>query len=315
MEITLALGGGGIRGIAHLGVIEVLEANGFKVRAVAGTSFGGLVGAAYAAGISPAEIVRAIKSFNMGTLARRRPEDGPALLGHASLVDVLSSLLHGTRFGELHIPFACTAVDLTTCKEVHLKDGLVIDAVLATSAFPGVLPPRKAGKSLLVDGGVLDPVPVALARSLKPGLPVVAVALQPPPEEWGKAPEADFIETTPMPIPAPIIHGLSNLRIGQAMRIFAQSMDINSRMLTELRLRIDRPEVLIRPDVIRFGIFESADADALIELGRKAAAAHLGELRKAVSLEGRIRRLLRPITPVDTPGVLREDPDDEREAA
>ena len=309
MDVALALGGGGLRGLAHLGVIECLENHGYSIRAVAGTSIGGLVGAAYAAGIKNPDIIRVIKNFNMTALYRRRPDDGPAILGHASLVEALSSLLNDCTFDELAIPFACTAVDINSCKEVYLKHGSVMDAVLATSAFPGVLPPRKAGDALLVDGGVLDPVPVALARSLAPGLPIIAVVLQPATEDWGSMPEANIIDTAPLPIPSQLLHGFTHLRIGQAMRIFAQSMDINSRMVAELRLKIDRPDVIIRPDVVRFGMFEMVDPDVLVRIGVKATMTQLSEIKKAVSWQGKVNRLLRRITPIDEPTVLKKEAD------
>ena len=307
MDIALALGGGGIRGIAHLGVIECLENHGYKIRAIAGTSIGGLVGGVYAAGVKLPQIIRALDNFSMSALYRRRPEDGPSLLGHANLVEVLSALLGNRTFADLEIPFSCTAVDLISCKEVYLKEGDVLDAVLATSAFPGVLPPHKTKDALLVDGGILDPVPVSLARSLAPGLPVIAVVLQPASEDWGRVPEANIIDTTPLPIPSTILHGISHLRIGQAMRIFAQSIDINSRMVAELRLKIERPEVIIRPDVVRFGMFESVDTDILMEIGKSAVLKQLDELHKAVSWQGKIGRLLRKITPINAPVVLKQD--------
>lgn len=307
MDITLALGGGGIRGIAHLGVIECLESQGFKIRAIAGTSIGGLVGGVYAAGVKLPDIVEALDNFSMSTLYRRRPKDGPSLLGHANLVEVLSALLGNRTFADLDIPFGCTAVDLINCKEVYLKEGPVLDAVLATSAFPGVLPPHETKDALLVDGGILDPVPVNLARSLAPGLPVIAIVLQPSTEDWGKVPEANIIDTTPLPIPSTILHGFSHLRIGQAMRIFAQSMDINSRMVTELRLKIERPDVIIRPDVVRFGMFESVDTDILMEIGKSAVMSQLNELQRAVSWQGRLSRLLPRITPINEPVVLKQD--------
>lgn len=307
MDIALALGGGGVRGIAHLGVIDCLERHGYKIRAVSGTSMGGLIGAVYAAGIKIPDITTAIKNFNLVQLYRRRPEDGPAILGHASLVEVLSELLHEATFDDLIIPFACTAVDINSSKEVYLKEGSLMDAVLATSAFPGVLPPRKVGDALLVDGAILDPVPVALARSLAPGLPVIAVALQPATEDWGSVPEANIIETAPLPIPSSILHGFTHLRIGQAMRIFAQSMDINSRMVAELRLKIDRPDVIIRPDVVRFGIFEMVNPDILVKIGVQAATIRLDEIQKAVSWRGKVNRLLRRITPIDEPTVLKKE--------
>ncbi|GAP06667.1 predicted esterase of the alpha-beta hydrolase superfamily [Anaerolinea thermolimosa] len=312
IEVSLALGGGGVRGIAHLGVIDFLESQGVCIKAVAGTSIGSLMGALYAAGKKPSELIALIHHFNLNDLYRRRPEDGPAIFGHAGLIDVLSDVLGDCDFSQLKIPFACTAVDLNTAKEVYLTSGKVIEAILASSAFPGMLPPRPWNDFLLVDGGILDPVPVKLARLLAPGLPVIAVTLQPPPEEWGQLPEADLIDTAPLPIPHRLLQGFSRLRIGQAVKIFTRSMDINSRMVAELRLLIDRPDVNIRPDVIRFGLFEQVDPDILADLGRQAASEKFTEIVNAASLAGKIRRFFRQIAPMEEPAVLfRNDPEHE----
>lgn len=309
MDISLALGGGGTRGFSHLGVIQCLEANGFHIRAVAGTSIGSLIGAIYAAGYKPDEIKRIIASFHIHDLYRRRPEDGPAILGHAGLMEALSGVLGEFTFSDLVVPFACTAVDINTSKEVYLNSGKVLDAVLASSAFPGVLPPKELQGSLLVDGGVLDPVPVLLARSLAPDLPIVAVALQPAAEDWGSSSEANIIDTAPLPLPHQILQGFSRLRIGQAMRIFTQAMDINARMVTELRLKIDRPDVIIRPKVIQFGMFEMADITTLVELGHQATYEKLEEIRKSASFRGRFNRLFKQITPISEPTILKEPRD------
>ncbi|HMN61518.1 MAG TPA: patatin-like phospholipase family protein [Anaerolinea sp.] len=306
MDISLALGGGGTRGISHLGVIDCLEKNGFRIRAVAGTSIGSLIGAVYAAGKPIPEVLQRIHKIDRAALYRRRPEDGPSLLGHAGLIETLSDLLDDCTFDDLKTPFGCPAVDLNRLKEVYLTQGSVINAVLASSAFPGVLPPRPMGDALLVDGAILDPVPVNLARKLAPGIPVVAVALQSAPEDWGTVTEANVIDTAPLPIPIPsqIIQGFSRLRIGQAVRIFTQSMDINSRMVAELRMKIDKPDVIIRPDVMQFGLFELVDPDILFEKGREAARARLPEIRRAVSWRGRVRRVINRISPVDAPELL-----------
>jgi NTE family protein len=306
MDICLALGGGGTRGISHLGVIECLRSNGFRIRAIAGTSIGSLIGALYAAGVEMPDILHAIHKIDVAALYRRLPGDEPSLLGHAGMTEALSVLLNDRTFADLDIPFGCTAVDINRSREVYLTSGRVLDAVLASSAFPGVLPPRKMGGALLVDGAILDPVPVNLARILAPGLPVVAVALQAAPEEWGTIPEANIIDTAPLPLPIPaqIIQGFTRMRIGQAVRIFTTSMDINSKMVAELRLRIDRPDVIIRPDVMQYGIFEMVNPEIMIQKGLEATQAKIDELRTAASWRGKVNRFFRKISPVDEPALI-----------
>ena len=308
MDIALALGGGGIRGLAHIGVIDRLECCGFRIRAIAGTSAGGLVGAAYAAGNTPLEILSAIHKIDMATMYKRHSADGPSLLGHAGLVETLRTLIGERTFADLVIPFACTAVDLTTSREVYLREGKVLDAAMATMAIPGVLPPMGSGDALLVDGAVLDPVPVGLARLLAPDLPIIAVALSPSAEDWSEIPKVNVIQMSPLPfqVPASILQGFSKIRIGQALRIFSQSLEISSMMMTELRLKIDRPDVIIRPEVSGIGMFDHVDPIALVEIGRKSVDLQLNQIRREVSWIGNVDRLFRHISPIGEPMVLRD---------
>lgn len=308
MEIALALGGGGIKGTAHIGVIDRLEKLGFKIKAIAGTSAGGLMGAAYAAGNSPLKILKAIHDINSTEMYRRIPGDGPSIMGHAGLVNALAELLGGKTFAELNIPFACTAVNLNSSREIYLREGKVLDAAVATMAVPGILPPIQRGDALLVDGAVLDPVPVCLARLLAPNLPIVAVVLTPIVENWESIPKSNILEIPILPIPVltPILHGFSRLRFGQALKIFTQSLDINTMMITELRLKIDRPDVILRPDVSGIGLFDQIDMIAMVESGRQAVNTQLSLLYREVSWRGKVDRLFRHYSPINLLMVLRD---------
>jgi NTE family protein len=307
MDIALALGGGGYKAVAHIGVLDRLENYGFKIRAIAGTSAGGLIGAAYAAGNPPQEILKAVQSLDPAKLYRRHNDDGPSILGHAGLVEILTAMVGQKFFTDLKIPFGCTAVDLNSSREVYLRDGKVIDAAEATMAIPGVLPPTQDGTALLVDGAVLDPVPVALARILAPDLPIVAVVLTPAGDDWDQIPPNDILvsSTLPIPLPGPILHSISRMRIGQAMRIFYQSLEISSMMVTELRLKIDKPDVIIRPVVYSVGLFELADPVQMVAAGQNAVDDQLRNLRRETSWRGRVDRFFRQISPVNEPDVLR----------
>lgn len=288
-EIAVALGGGGIRGIAHIGALQRLEEEGYQIRAIAGTSAGGIVGAVYAAGYSPSEIFDLIKNADHNNLFLRNPNDGPSLLGLKGVSEILMKAVGDRQFSELNIPFACTAVDITASQEVVLSQGNVVEALLATSAFPGIFPPREVENATLVDGGILDPVPVALARYLRPDLPVVAICLSPSAEGWSKI-------ITPIkmpeksPIPRPLLDQFAKLRLTQAFNIFAKSMDITSRMMTELRLNIDEPDVLIRPDVIRFGLIDDVNPDELVEIGDNAVKNALADIHQSFSIKNTITR-------------------------
>ncbi len=303
-EISVALGGGGVKGFAHLGVLDRLEQDGFQIRAVAGTSAGGIVGAVHAAGYRIADISDALTRFNQRSFFARLPNDGPSLLGLAGMIDFLSKYLGDKTFEDLEIPFAVTAVDVESKQEFIIRQGLVRDAVLATIAIPGVFPPKRIGKANLVDGGVLDPVPVAVARWLAPKLPVVAVCLTPTPEKWSEMPLIQ--PPVSIPIPGPILEQIARLRISQALKIFIESMDITMHMVAETRMRIESPEVIIRPEVHHIGILDTVDPQKMIELGRQAAEAAIPHIREQLGWHKQIARRFREPAP---PGKVLGDQD------
>lgn len=271
-DITLALGGGGSKGYAHLGVIRSLEKFGFKIRGIAGTSAGGMAGAIYAAGFSPEEILDAISNIsqeNLYGLGR-----GAGLLNPSGVHRVLEDFLGETDFRDLKIPFAVTAVDLEGMTEITIREGKVLDAVKATIAIPGVFPPVPRDQYLLVDGMVLNPVPVQVARSLKPGLPVVAVSLSPEPERWSATLPRDHMPANPL------LRPISRLWIAKAFDVYLRSMDMTLHMLGELRLQIEKPAVLIRPDVSHLGSLDRVDINEVTRLGDQAVKKNHPALKK-----------------------------------
>jgi NTE family protein len=290
MDISLALGGGGSRGHAHIGVLRCLEQAGFHVRAVAGTSAGGIVATAYAAGYTPDELEAAFSKADQSKLFARSPQEGPGILGLSGAVKLFEEFFGDRTFADLNIPCAVVAVDLKAGREVILNQGRVVDAVLATIAMPGVFPPKQFGDIQLVDGAVLDPVPVSVARSLAPKLPVVAVILDVLAEPSSGLTGIPL----PVPVPAPIVERLTRTRVAQAFSIFLQSVDVGSRKLAEMRLREDDPDVIIRPDVSGIGLLDKVDVHRIVRLGERAAEAALPELKRAVAWPNRLRRLMVP---------------------
>lgn len=290
MDISLALGGGGIRGVAHIGVLRSLEKHGFKVKSIAGTSAGGLVGAVYAAGYSTEEIENIVNNMGNKWFFSRNESDHPALLGIGAIAKQLSSVLGDRSFDELKIPYAATAVSLHTGKEIILRKGKVLDAALATMAIPGVFPSQEIGGSVLVDGGVLDPVPIRLARWMNPDLPVVGVVLH-------KRPEGYEESDTPLPIsipgPSSIAEHLTKLKMVQAFQIFSQSMEVTSNRLTELGVKLYQPEVLIEPRVGHIGMLQNIDAKELIQAGMDATEELLNKLQSEASWVKQIERAVK----------------------
>ncbi len=287
MEIALALGGGGVRGVAHIGVLRSLENHGFKIRAIAGTSAGGLIGAVYAAGFSTKKIESTAYKLDKERSFHRKPNDNPSLLGISGIAKELSELLADHTFNELEIPFAATAVSLYSGKEIILTEGKVLDAVLATIAIPGVFPSQEIGGRVLIDGGILDPVPVQVARWMRPDLPVVAVMLHKTPEGW----EPDDL---PLPLtipgPTPIVDRLSKLRPVQAMKIFSRSIEVSSSRLSELSMRIYKPEVIITPRVGHIGLMQNINIEKMIQEGMEATEKTLSQIESEANWMKKIQR-------------------------
>lgn len=267
MDISVALGGGGARGIAHLGVVQALQERGFTIRALAGTSIGGLIGALLAIGYTPDELRQRMSQLDQRKLFGQRSGDLPSLLGLAGLTDVLNELLGELRFEDLKIPFAVAAVDIVADTPVVIRSGRLVDAVLATIAIPGIFPPRPtAAEGLLVDGAMINPVPVDIARQLGHGLPVLAVPLTSIQPVGVSAPGA----AATLPIPG--MQTIQRLRVGQALNTFLLSWETSTRLLTELRLERDQPDAVLRPRVEDIQVLSVIDVDEVFERGEAAVA-------------------------------------------
>ncbi len=285
MDICVALGGGGARGLAHVGVLRVLEGERFRIRAIAGTSMGGVIAALYAADHSPDDMLKRSSSMSLTALLRARPE-GAGLVGLGRVTESLRSYLGSKTFADLRIPLALTATNLETGQEMVITEGDVVEGVLATIALPGIFPPAVHGDHRLVDGGMVDPVPVEPARRLYPA-PVVAVALSPSPELWAEA-------RSPSPLGAlPLFEMLSRLRPGQALAVFLRALEISSRAMTELHLKLTRPDLVIRPAVWHIGLFDDVSPVEAAAIGERAAQAALPELRALFTPARRLARTLR----------------------
>jgi NTE family protein len=285
MEIGLALGSGGVKGNAHIGVLRVLEKNGFKIEALAGTSAGGLIGAVYLSGNSPDEIQNILENVEQDDLFKRKDKDQPSLLGMEGMHELLTELIGDRMFSDFEIPFAVTAVNLKNGKPVVIKSGRVIDAILATIAIPGVFPPKKLDGKTLIDGAIFNPVPVNVLRNLAPKLPLVAVPLSSMPDEEEILPETEILG------PSPVLKRISKLRFTQALSVFVRSQDIGSRLLTELRLKVDKPDVIIRPDVLGIGPLDDVVVSEIAKLGEIATEEELENLFKAVRWDNRLKKV------------------------
>jgi NTE family protein len=290
-DIVLALGGGGAKGNAHLGVIRILEREGYTIRGIAGTSAGGLWGSLYAFGYTPDEIQSQVAWATSNAIFARNPDDLDSWLGLRGVRLILEEALGDARFDDLRIPFAVTAVDLNTAEHLVLNTGKVVDAVLSTISVPGVFPPRPHNGRLLIDGGILDPVPVGVARRLCPGLPVVAVVLSPSVQTWNSASrQPRLLNSLPF-----LLKYVSAFRFSKALNLLMQAVDISGALLTDLLLQIDPPDVIVRPEVRDTGLLDFAGVDVVTAEGERAATAALPALAAAVSWPARLRRRLFPV--------------------
>jgi len=179
-RIGLALGSGSARGWAHIGIIRALEERGIKPDMVCGTSVGALVGAAYASGQLD-KLEKWVTGLAWTTVVRLMDLSwSGGLIRGTRLFNLFGSILDDVDIDEFAVPFGAVATELGSGREVWLRHGRMLDAVRASCALPGILQPAVHNEMLLVDGGLVNPVPVSMCRALGAEV-VIAVDLS-----WGK---------------------------------------------------------------------------------------------------------------------------------
>jgi len=277
--ISLVLGSGGARGLAHIGVIQWLTENGFDIRSISGSSMGALVGGIYAAGKLEvyAEWVLALE--RMHVLRLLDPTIGsPGLFKGERIISVLRDLVGDCRIEDLPISFTAVATDLDSGDEVWLREGNLFDAIRASMATPLVFTPFKRGDRLLVDGAVVNPVPIAPTLEDATDL-TIAVDLSGPPETRPLPPRGEsligddgyrsrilkFLETVrPMRKAREPSRGMFNVAM--------VSMQAMQDTIARLRMSTYSPDVLIEIPRNACGFFEFWKAEELIALGRERAS-------------------------------------------
>jgi NTE family protein len=297
--LGLALGSGGARGAAHTGVLKVLEREGIAVQCISGSSIGAVVGGAHAAGISPtdverewlsADLVKVVRAF-FPTLTRSGISSG------SEKRRILSGILGDLRIEDLPIAFAAVACDMDFGESVAISEGSLVDAVQASASIPGLFRPVRLGERTLVDGGLVDPLPVAACRDLGAEI-VLAVDIHPLPcggetagaespfDRLGRRLRATFRQhrwlpgtlsellgqelesTSERPRPLPAVGGVLNRSV----------VILQHRILT-LEMERNPPDLVIRPEIpySQFGYLRAADG---IRAGEEAAEAMLPKIRR-----------------------------------
>ncbi|MCX7912230.1 MAG: patatin-like phospholipase family protein [Dehalococcoidales bacterium] len=264
-KVGLALSGGAARGIAHIGVLEVLEEAGIPIDVVAGVSAGAIVGALYAAGRSPAEMAertviagsKRLSPFIEASFSRSGLIRGKKIMG------ILADFLGGDiRFDELRIPFACVATDIDSGEEIVIDHGSVLEAIRASISIPGIFTVVRHEGRFLVDGGLTTPVPVSVVRQMGAEF-VIAVNVNPDITlRRGKT----------------IRERKSAGKEPSILQVMLQSIYITTYTITHSSLA--GADIVIEPDVAHLGAGDFHRALDFITCGREAARKALPEIKK-----------------------------------
>lgn len=251
LEVGLALGGGLARGLAHIGVLEVLEEAGIGLNYIAGTSMGSVVGALYACGLKLPMIHRLAQRISRRNwMDLTFPRKG--LIAGEKLEEMLYMLTGRRSFSDLAIPLAVVAVDLISGERMVLREGSVARAVRASCAIPGIFSPVKIDDRVLVDGGVLQRVPASAVREMGADL-VIAVDVG---------------------------MNMGDYKLDHIFDVLSRSIDIMSREIHQSQK--EDADVLIIPDVDDIGSFDFHCADKAIARGEAATRQLLPLLFKSL---------------------------------
>jgi len=305
--IGLALGGGAARGLAHIGIVRTLVAHGIVPNVVVGTSIGAVVGGAYAAGHLDTleEWARRLQPRNiLGYLDIRL--NGSGLIGGDKLAAQLEAAIGPTLIEDLPVKFATVATEVRTGHEIWLTHGRMVEAMRASYALPGIFSPVLVGDRWLVDGALVNPVPVSAARAFGAEI-VIAANLSSDIFAHGTTiyshgPSADVtvaVAPETMIEPAAPKRGFGRLFsaertvkrefFGSATRpgissVMVDAFNIMQDRITRARLAGDPPDLLISPRVGEIGWFDFHRADDLIAHGTRAAERAIDSIQEAIHI-------------------------------
>lgn len=293
-EISLVLGSGGARGLAHIGVIEVLEEQGYKIRSIAGASMGAVIGGIYAAGklddykewvcsLSKADVIRYFDlSFDISGLFKGE-----------RIIEKLKSLVGEVRIEDLPVSFTAVATDIEEQKEVWLSRGSLFQAIHASMAIPIVFTPVKVDGRYLLDGALSNPIPIAPTLRDHTDL-TIAVDVNGPPgvripsrhdRDNGQASDTVLKSDNPVSRLKSFIRNIQGSEGADpqdswnVFEIISQSLDMLQSNITRFKLAAYNPDITITVSRDAAGSFEFYRATELIELGRHRAEGKLAEVK------------------------------------
>ncbi|QNK03366.1 patatin-like phospholipase family protein [Dyella telluris] len=277
--IALALGSGGAKGLAHIGAIEEIEAQGYEIVAIAGTSMGALIGGIYATGKLTVyrDWVCSLAKMDVLKLVDWTLSGGGLIKGER-IIETMRGLIGDVAIEDLPLAYTAVATDLDREREVWLTRGPLFDAIRASIAIPTLFRPHMLSDRRLIDGGLLNPVPVTpLIRETADYL--FAVSMDGPPD----AGTPDVVPATPTAnddsyrsritdfIGKLVPHGPDKPREPGMLEMLMQSMDLMQANLSRLRLAAYEPDLLIRMPRNVATVYEFYRATELIEMGRQQA--------------------------------------------
>jgi len=248
-KVGLVLSGGAVRGLAHIGVLHVLEDAGFPVDLVAGVSMGAVVGSLYASGLDLPRLwefgatLQLDSGSNLSKIRLLRLLLADSLLSSEETETRLREAFGGRRFDQLAKPFACVAMDIRTGEKIVFRDGPVAPAVRASMNLPGLFEPVLYRHRYLVDGGVVDYIPVDIAQLLGADWIIASVTA------------GDFSRSLPTNV----------------LTTLEQVIDIRGALLA--REQRKKADILIEPDVGRFHFYDLSQTELIMEKGVEAAKA------------------------------------------
>jgi len=302
-SLGLALGAGGARGLAHIGVIKALNAADIPIDSIVGTSSGALVGAIYAAG-QLENFEREVRHYEWTDVLTMFDPVWPrsGLMSGRKGLERMAAGLREWRIEDLAIPFAAVAVDLVSGDEIHIREGPVIDAIRASVSIPGIFVPQRHGRRLLVDGAVRNPVPVSALEELGAQIRVAVNLHHQPVREIIQTAQphgqrrpriasrvGDAIETGlarfrkrggSSPVADGDANGDSDEGMPNLFEILTASMTVIEYELARHRLATDPVDVIIEPDVHGIRSFEFHKARQAIAAGEAAVESRLDDLRR-----------------------------------
>lgn len=278
-EISLVLGSGAARGMAHIGVIRCLEDQGYKIKYISGSSIGALIGGIYAAGELNVytEWVSALKRRNIIRLLDVSFNKKSIFKGE-KIIEVLNEMIGDHNIEDLPIGFTAVATDLIKQKEVWLSKGPLFDAIAASIAVPMIFSPFKSNGRILVDGGIINPIPIAPTLKDDTDL-TIAVALNGLPEAQNSVKEIEINEKDDekknkyQVAIEKFIDGLMPKNIDRnkeeesLFNLVIQSMDTMRNTLTRFKLSANPPDIIIEIPRDLCSWFEFDRAEELIEFG------------------------------------------------